>query len=470
MFIRSLGLAVAVFICVVGIGYGLFIHRFYPGPPSKDFPPPGNALQAQRQDLAYFRSLLAMDRSFSQASRKDAEAAISALELRDAPLSRQELHVKLMQIMALADNGHSQVSIVPAGGDIDVLPVRVTAFAGGVYVMRAREGYGELLGGRVEAVDNVPIESVVRQLETLRGGLQPFRLDKAALYLPIQDLLNGLAISPDAGKSTWTVRMPSGQTLSRTLASSPLPKGDSLPDAARWMSPEPLQGLVGTWTALRPSTGDGTLPLPLQRFDDLFVRAPVDKSCATYVRMRSIADEDGQRIQPFIASTEEALHAHPPCAVILDLRYSNGGDFTNTYSFGHGLPKLVAPAGHVYILTDALTFSAAITTAGFVKEAGASAVTIVGEPIGDRLAFFAEGGRGCLPNSHLCVDYATGKHDYAQPCRDWTVCFWLTWFYPVRVQTLAPDELIPVKFSDWDSGHDVAFDRAVQLANELPRP
>jgi hypothetical protein len=105
-FVRSIGLAVAAFICVVGIAYGLFIHRFYPDPPGKDFPSPVNALQAQRQDLAYFRSLTAMDKSFSPASRQDAEAAISALESRDAPLSRQELHVKLMQIMALADNGH----------------------------------------------------------------------------------------------------------------------------------------------------------------------------------------------------------------------------------------------------------------------------------------------------------------------------------------------------------------------------
>jgi hypothetical protein len=114
-----------------------------------------------------------------------------------------------------------------------------------------------------------------------------------------------------------------------------------------------------------------------------------------------------------------------------------------------------------------MTFSAAITTAGFVKEAGGDAVTILGEPIGDRLVFFAEGNRGCLPNSKLCVDYATGKHDYTQSCSDWKVCFWLTWLYPVRVKTLSPDEIIPVKFSDWNLGHDVAFERAVQLANQL---
>ena len=37
---------------------------------------------------------------------------------------------------------------------------------------------------------------------------------------------------------------------------------------------------------------------------------------------------------------------------------------------------------------------------------------ILGEPVGDRLNFFSEGNRGCLPNYHLCVSYERGKHDY----------------------------------------------------------
>jgi hypothetical protein len=232
------------------------------------------------------------------------------------------------------------------------------------------------------------------------------------------------------------------------------------------MSPEPLKGMGPEWVALAPAGSHGALPQSFQDFDTLFVRAPIDGSCATYLRLRSIADEDGQQIQPFIRSTEDYLRSHPPCAVILDLRYSHGGDFMNTYSFMHDLPKLLAPGGHIYLLTDAMTFSAAITTAAFAKEAGGAGVTILGEPIGDRLTFFAEGNRGCLPNSKLCVDYATGKHDYSHPCTDWDPCFWLTWLRPVRVASLAPDEHIPVTFLDWNNGHDSALERAVRLATQ----
>jgi hypothetical protein len=38
-----------------------------------------------------------------------------------------------------------------------------------------------------------------------------------------------------------------------------------------------------------------------------------------------------------------------------------------------------------------------------VKDAGAGRALIVGEPVGDRLNFFSEGGRGCLPHARLCV-------------------------------------------------------------------
>lgn len=105
-----------------------------------------------------------------------------------------------------------------------------------------------------------------------------------------------------------------------------------------------------------------------------------------------------------------------------------------------------------------------ITTTAFLKDGGDNRVTMVGEPVGDHLAFYAEGGGGCLPNSKICVWYATGKHDYARPCTDWHYCFWTNWFYPVRVNTLTPDVPMPLRFVDWNKGHDAAYERAFPLS------
>lgn len=89
---------------------------------------------------------------------------------------------------------------------------------------------------------------------------------------------------------------------------------------------------------------------------------------------------------------------------------------------------------------------------------------ILGEPVGDRLQFFSEGGSACLPNSRLCVAYETGKHDYQHACTDWDVCFWLNYFFNFQVRSLDPDEVIPLSFRDWRSGVDPVLDRAVIAA------
>jgi hypothetical protein len=459
----------AVVAMLLGGAYAAFSRRFYPSPPTPSSLRPVDALQAQRSDLQHFRALLAMDKAFTPATFAEAIQQIAALESLNSPVSRQMLHVALMKIMALADNGHTQVSIVPDGAEIDVLPVRVTAFADGIYVMRARRAYRDILEGRVLSIDNVPIESVLLQLESLRGGLKGFRHEKAALYVTVQDLLNGLGISPDPGKSVWRILLPSGAEVARTLVAYPLERHESLVDAARWMSPEPIAEMGADWIALSPSVGIHRLPLPLRDFDTPFVRSSIQDNCAAYLRIRAIADEGSQRIGAFLESVAHDLRRDRPCAVIVDLRYNHGGDFLNTYTFMHALPQLVPSSGRLYVLTDALTFSAAITTAAFLKEAGGDRVTILGEPVGDRLTFFAEGNRGCLPNSRLCVDYATGKHDYSRPCSDWNTCFWLNWLRPVRVKSLQPDEIISVTFQDWNDGRDPAFERAMLLASKLPR-
>jgi len=155
------------------------------------------------------------------------------------------------------------------------------------------------------------------------------------------------------------------------------------------------------------------------------------------------------------------MDANRPCALILDNRFNDGGDYTNSAGFAGDIPKLVD--GKIIVLTSPMTFSAGITTVGFVKQAGGDRVIIVGEKVGDRMAFYSEGSRGCLPNYHLCLNYRTAEHNYAGPCMDLRTCFWLDWFYPVRVKSFDPDETVTMRFADWRSGHDPIYARALEL-------
>jgi hypothetical protein len=457
----AIGLILLVVIVVGGFFAGMQ-HQFHPSAPQPHYPPAASTLDAQRQDIRYFRQLIALDRSFAPIDRTEANRRLDALEARGTVLDRPHFRVSLMRIDALADNGHSTVENERRAAAME-LPVRVAAFSDGLYIMRATEINADLLGSRVTAIDGQSIDAVMSKLEQLRGGTPGWRRLHASQYLVLQDLLYGIDVALDMQHSNWTVETPSGATIARRLDAY-APPAEPAVFVKRWLSSDP--GMAGEWRAFEP---DHPLPISLADFDKAFRSLPLAGTCTQFVQLKSNADQGAQSIAEFLSSTERHLRQVQPCNVILDLRYDGGGDYTNTYGFARLLPKLTPPAGQIIVLTGPATFSAGISTAAFVKHAGQGRVVILGEPVGDRLQFFSEGGRACLPNYALCVAYETGKHDYQHACTDWDVCFWLNYFFQFRVKSLDPDEVIQLSFKNWRAGVDPVLDRAMTLAMARPR-
>jgi hypothetical protein len=437
-----------------------FFTHFYPSPPKAGYPHPADALAGQRQDLDYFAGLIAQDRAFSAPAREEASRRLAALNALPMPLDHAHLRVALMQIVALADNGHSRLGFDPAAAPKE-LPVRVLAFPDGLYVMRAA-GAPELLGGRLVEIDGMPIDEVMRRLEALRGGTPQWRRAYASLYLYYQDFLYGTDIAQDPDKSTWTVESPSGARVTRTLEAKEQPESAPYAYVKRWLSSEPFAGMTEGWQVFQADSG---LPLSLQDFDIAFRRRRLANSCVMFLQYKSNDDEGSQSIRAFSAETAADMRGRPPCQLIMDLRYDDGGNYLKTAGFMRSLSELIAPNGRIFLLLGPATFSAGIVSAAFIKQAGGDRVVILGEPVGDRLQFLSEGNRGCLPNYLLCVSYATGKHDYQHPCHDLKVCFWPNYLYPTRVRSLDPDETIPLTFAQWRAGRDPVFERALSLAS-----
>ena len=457
--VMGLGL-IALLLIAVPAFFGAMRLHFHISAPKPNFPAAASALEAQRQDIRYFRQLIAMDRSFAPASRAEANRRIDALEASGTLLDRPHFRVLLMQIDALADNGHSRVESEPGAAPLE-LPVRVVAFSDGVYVMRTTENNADVLGGRVTAVDGQPIDVVMSKLEQLRGGTAHWRRLHASQYLTLQDMLYGIDVAPNMQHSDWTVETPGGATITRRLDAFPAPASEPAVSVTRWLSSEPLEGMSESWRAIEP---DRPLPISLTDFEQAFRSLRLSGTCTQFVQLKSNVDQGGQSIKDFLSTTERDLRRSQPCNVIFDLRYDEGGDYTNTYRFARELPRLIPRAGRVIMLTGPATFSAGISTAAFVKHAAGERAVIVGEPVGDRLQFYSEGGRACLPHQPLCVVYQTGKHDYQHTCNDWTVCFWLNYFYELRVKSLDPDEVVPLSFRDWRAGVDPVLDRAMASA------
>jgi hypothetical protein len=460
--VAAIGLILLVLVLAAGFSAGLQYH-FHPSAPRPHYPPAADALEAQRQDLRYFRQLIALDRSFEPADRTEAIRRLDDLEALSTVLDRPHIHVALMQIDALSDNGHSRIENGGSAAHLE-LPVRLAAFSDGIYIMRATEINADLLGGRVTAVDGQSIDAVMTKLEQLRGGTPQWRRLLASQFLMQQDLLYGIDVAPDTRHSSWTVETPAGAVITRSLEADAPPASEPTVPVTRWLSSESLTGMEGQWRAVEPAH----LPIALIDFDKAFRSLPMPGTCVQFVQFKSNSDQGGQRIREFVSSTKRELRRIQPCSVIIDLRYDGGGDYVNTYGFARDLPKLIPPDGRIIVLTGPATFSAGISTAAAVKHAGQGRVMILGESVGDRLQFYSEGGSACLPNSPLCVAYETGKHDYQHACTDWDVCFWLNYFFNFQVRSLDPDEVIPLSFRDWRSGVDPVLDRAITSADPPP--
>src|SRR6516164_8586491 len=301
-----LGGAILAAVVVVGALVLVFLFNFYPSAPKASYPAPQSALEAQRQDLDYFAKAMAFDRAFSPAARAAAEARVSALKALPEALPPAKLQVALMQVMASADNGHSRMDPTADQATL-ILPLRVTRFAEGFYVMRVAAPYRDLLGGRVDSIDGQAIEQILPRLETLRGGVSGFRRQNAARYIVVQDLLYGLGIATDPKASTWTVTLPDGRVATRRLEAYPLQKTHDLPVGDRWLSPEPVKGTEKDWIAYQSQSAE--VPETWRDFGQHFRLFPAAVSCAQVVRLQSIADTDGEKIAPFLAATEAALRA-----------------------------------------------------------------------------------------------------------------------------------------------------------------
>jgi hypothetical protein len=137
--LKAIGWTALVAGAVVAIAAALilaFFLHFYPSPPKAGYPHPADPLAGQRQDLDYFARLIGQDRAFSTPAREEANRRLAVLNALPVPLDHAHLRVALMQIVALADNGHSRLGF-DSGAAPKELPVRVLAFPDGLFVMRA---------------------------------------------------------------------------------------------------------------------------------------------------------------------------------------------------------------------------------------------------------------------------------------------------------------------------------------------
>jgi hypothetical protein len=450
--------SIAVLVLLTG---GAFIYAFfatfYPSAPEPDYPPARNLAEAQRQDLDYFRNYFDYNKAYSPQARAQAEKLLAQYESQAEKLSPAAFDLAIARMIALADNGHSTVIMGPFSRHHNRLPCRLYKFADGFFVLRARPACTDLLGARVVSIDGHPIRQVVDGMFKYSGGPRNhYDQFKAVFFLESPELLHAAGFANASDRETFHVRARDGSERDATIvaekpnADAPRVYSDS------YLSPLPIDGEEKNWKPLLPK--DAKLPLFLRDYTNPFQTAWWADRKAFYIQFRDNADEPGHPIGAFVDRVKNEIADYKPKTIVLDLRLDQGGNLTTTASL---MKHLADDVEHVYVLTSAWTFSAGNVNLALLKTHGGSKITIVGEPVGDRMRIWAEGSDMVLPNSKLDVEYATGLHDYTKSCFGEPGCFWVMYFYPMQLKSWMPDITVPYTFADYAAMRDPALDRVL---------
>lgn len=456
------GLLLLLVLLGMGIVFA-FLRTFYPEPPAARYPPAADAATAQRQDLDYFRHYLDLDRSYAPQARERAEALRRQYLAKAGSLSSAEFDLAVTRMVALADNGHSRVHPGPLSRRHARLPCRLYRFADGFHVLRARPACAGLLGAKLVALDGRPVgEVAARMYEYFGGPRNHYDQFAAVFFLESPPLLHaaGLAESPERLRLRAVLRDGSEREL--TIAADPPDADAPRAYSDSYLSPQRIEGETADWAALLPA--DAPLPAFLRDYATPFQSGPLEGGSIHYVQLRSNSDEPGHPIGEFLARVEREIVAARPRAIVLDLRLDQGGNLLETTAFMRRLATLTDSIERVYVLTSAWTFSAGIVDLALLKEHAGDKLRVIGEPVGDRVRFWAEGGTLQLPNSKLAIGYATGLHDYAQSCFGRAGCFWILWLYPTRVAGFEPDLRVDYTYDDYVRLRDPVLEAALSRA------
>jgi hypothetical protein len=404
--------------------------------------------EARRADIAAFREqFLAPDRAYSDAARAEAEQRLTALEAKAGDISQVYFELELSRIVALADNGHTTFFAGPRSRRYNRAEIRLFPIGSNFYVLRAKESDADLLGARLIAIDGHPINEVRAVARTLAGGEPRWRDRFANYFLESPEQMHALGVVARPDRASYRFRLPNGRTVTRQLTIDPPNPDRARANADRWMYPEPIE--EEEWrTALSPDAA----PWSLQDPDDRFRMRDAPEIDAFVIEMRQNSPAQNEDIAEFMFSALDHAREAGRSHIVLDMRMNGGGDLNITRAWVRRLPQ-IAP-GRVFVLTSPWTFSAGISTVGYLKQEAPDRVTIVGEMVGDRLDFHSEGDVITLPNSGAAILNATERHDYRTGCRGIENCHGSVMHFPIAVESLAPDINAPWSIEAYLAGRD----------------
>jgi hypothetical protein len=379
-----------------------------PAAPTLDVSP-----AAWHDDLTYLaRELPALHPDpyrFISAAAFDAE--VTSVDRALAHANGDQAYFAFDRIANSIGDAHTYVEFPPDDAN---LPLDIERFGSDYRVVDASATYAQAVSSQILAVDGVPIAEVAKRLMAITPAPETMSLREARVegFMTIGMALHGSGITPSRDRATYELQR---GTKTFSLVVHALAAGQRVQYVYAWRT-TPLY-------ASRPKGGFWFVSLPA--------------SHAVYCRFQSY-EHLAQNALALLRFVRELR----PAKLVIDMRGNGGGSYTD------GLNDLILPiaampsinrTGHLFVLVDQDTFSAAMANAAQFRYD--TRALLVGRTIGERPNSYQEPRQFVLPDTGLVVRYSTRY--YA--------------FVPSRRDEVIPDHVATPTWEQFSAGEDPAL-------------
>jgi len=294
-------------------------------------------------------------------------------------LSDQEITFEFMKLVAAMGNGHN--FIVPAyaqKGSFNQLPLQFYKFTDGLYIVGADQQYQALVGSKVIAIGNTPVDEALAKTKMINARDNEMQqLWLGPHYLGLPEVLKGLDIVDDSESISLTIEDATGkkqlvQPTQKAMAFGGFPK---LPALANSDEIHNLRIKESYWYQYLPT------------------------KASLYIQYNYVHNKSSQSFEDFNIELREKISQLNTEHLILDLRHNAGGDGSTYPPILKTLVQFEAlnPKGKIFVVMGRNTFSAAHNLLLEINRL--TNAILVGEPSGSKPNALSEAGWFKLPYS-----------------------------------------------------------------------
>jgi hypothetical protein len=343
---------------------------------------------------------------FHDVSEADWRAAVADLDARIPSLSRNQVTVELMRLVARIGEGHTALNpLYRAEMGWHYLPVLPHVFADGLYVRSATPEHARLAGARIVRIGKLPADEAFHAVAAVVAHDNDSGARAAVpFFLVMPEMLDGLGIAP-AGRPVPLELERDGRrfTVELETAGALSPRGHGAFGSA--------MDRTG-WVDARPATAP--TPLAFAEPTRIYWSRDLPEARTAYLQYNAVVDMPDEPIAAFFPRAIAAASASAADRLVIDVRNNGGGNnFLNRPIVKAVIRSRFDERGRLFVIVGRGTFSAA---QNFVNDmARWTNAIFVGEPTASRPNQCGDHAEVRLPESGYGVMVSTLCYGDAGP-------------------------------------------------------